>query len=232
MHPSNKTFSHRYQTFLSSLKIDHELPDQTDVIYPYESEEVQKALRTYYDRFYGDNKSRIFLLGINPGRFGAGVTGIPFTDPINLAKHCGIANDFQKKHELSSRFIYDLVEFSGGAEAFFGRYFLTALSPLGFTWKGKNRNYYDTAALLQDLKPWIVKTLREQLDLGADRSVAFSLGQGKNYKILQELNREYGFFQEIRPLPHPRWVMQYRLKRKEEFLKFYRDELNRTGERE
>ena len=118
----------------------------------------------------------------------------------------------------------------GGAEAFSRRYFLTALSPLGFTWQGKNRNYYDTPALYEDLRPWIVKTLWEQLDLGANRRVAFSLGQGKNFKILKELNREYAFFKEVRPLPHPRWVMQYRLKRKEEYLNLYRDELQRTGE--
>ena len=223
-------FSEKYLAFLSSLKFDHPLPDQTDVIDPYDNREVQTVLRDFYSRYYSDNNARIFLIGINPGRFGAGITGIPFTDPINLERYCGIANGFQKKHELSSRFIYDLVEFMGGAEAFYSRYFLTALSPLGFTWQGKNRNYYDTPALLADLKPWIVKTFREQLDLGADRRVAFSLGQGKNYKILKELNREHAFFDEVKPLPHPRWVMQYRLKRKEEFLSLYREELQKTGE--
>ena len=30
-----------------------------------------------------------------------------------------------------------------------------------------------------------------------------------------------GFFERILPLPHPRWVMQYRRKRKEEFVGQY-----------
>ena len=49
---------------------------------------------------------RHLLLGINPGRFGGGVTGIPFTDPIRLQNVCGIENNFEKKQELSSVFIY------------------------------------------------------------------------------------------------------------------------------
>ncbi len=39
---------------------------------------------------------RYLILGINPGRFGGGITGIPFTDPIRLQNICGIENDFQK----------------------------------------------------------------------------------------------------------------------------------------
>jgi len=33
-------------------------------------------------------------------------------------------------------------------------------------------------------------------------------------------------FEEVRPLPHPRWVMQYRLKRIDEFIDLYKDQLS------
>jgi len=33
----------------------------------------------FYKKYYNDNNPRFLILGINPGRFGAGVTGIPFT---------------------------------------------------------------------------------------------------------------------------------------------------------
>jgi len=186
-------------------------------------------MEEFYTRFYGDDHPRVFLIGINPGRFGGGVTGIPFTDPVNLAGPCGIENSFPAKHELSSRFIYDMIGKMGGPEAFFNRFFLTALSPLGFVSEGKNRNYYDTPALWETLKPWIVKSFQQQIRLGADRETAFSLGQGKNFRLLSELNREFGFFNEIIPLPHPRWIMQYKLKRKDDFLNLYKDKLNRAA---
>ena len=153
------------------------------------------------------------------------MTGIPFTDPEALETSCAISHSFTGSRELSSRFIYEMIDRMGGTELFFSRYFLTSLSPFGFTWKGKNRNYYDTPALYSALKPWIVSSFKAQLEAGACRETAFSLGQGKNYSILRELNREYGFFKEIRPLPHPRWVMQYRLKEKENFPHMYKSEL-------
>ena len=221
-------FSDRYYSFLQSLVPLENLPDNTEILYPYGDETVQKMIHSFFDRYFRDNNSRIFLIGINPGRFGGGVTGLAFTDPIYLEKSCGIPNPFPKTHELSSRFIYEMIDSYGGPELFYSRVFLTAFSPLGFTWEGKNRNYYDTPDLWNTLKPWILKTFRQQLELGADRNTAFCLGKGKNYRILRDLNSEYHFFREIRPLPHPRWIMQYQLKRKEEFLTLYREEINKA----
>jgi len=47
------------------------------------------------------------------------------------------------------------------------------------------------------------------------------MGQGKNFKYLKQLNDKHGFFAEIQPLPHPRWVMQYRLKTKPIYIDEY-----------
>ena len=92
------------------------------------------------------------MLGINPGRFGAGVTGITFTDPVRLEKECGIPNNFDKRQELSSVFIYDFIAAWGGAEAFYSRFFLSAVFPLGFTREGRNLNYYDDPQLMGRLR--------------------------------------------------------------------------------
>ena len=69
--------------------------------------------------------------------------------------------------------------------------------------------------------PMILDNFRTQLDFGADTSVAYSMGKGKNFKFLKTINDEYGFFEKVVALPHPRWVMQYRLKRKLEFVDEY-----------
>jgi len=53
--------------------------------------------------------------------------------------------------------------------------------------------------------------------------VAFCLGDGKNYKYLNALNTEMRFFNTIIPLSHPRFIMQYRVKKKHEFIGKYLD---------
>jgi len=49
-----------------------------------DSSVVRKLIREFYTKFYSDCKPRQLVLGINPGRFGAGATGIPFTDTRRL----------------------------------------------------------------------------------------------------------------------------------------------------
>jgi hypothetical protein len=58
------------------------------------------------------------------------------------------------------------------------------------------------------------------LEFGARKDFAISLGQ-KNAIFLKEINNEYNFFNEIRVLDHPRYIMQYKLKRLKKYLKDY-----------
>lgn len=192
-----------------------------EILFPFKDEEVKKVIDIFYRKFFSSGNSRRMLIGINPGRFGGGTTGIPFTDPINLENVCGIENNFQKRFELSSRFIYDMIEQFGGPGAFYDQYYFYSVSPVGFTRGGKNFNYYDDKKLKEELEPYIVEHMNMQLEMGMDRELAFSLGQGRNLKELLELNQKYNFFKKIIPLPHPRWVMQYRLKKKDFFIKEY-----------
>ena len=55
--------------------------------------------------------------------------------------------------------------------------------------------------------------------------IAFSIGMGKNIEYLNRLNKKYNLVDELIALPHPRWVMQYRLKRINEFLEEYKARL-------
>ena len=76
-----------------------------EVLNPYISPEVKKIYTAFYHKFFDDNNKRIILFGINPGRLGGGITGIPFTDTYNLKEKCGIDSNFNTKKELSSKFI-------------------------------------------------------------------------------------------------------------------------------
>ena len=44
-----------------------------------------------------------------------------------------------------------------------------------------------------------------------DKTV-FMLGKGQNYKYFKQLNQKHNWYDHVIPLPHPRWVMQYRYK--------------------
>jgi hypothetical protein len=222
----NLTQSYAILEFYKKLQPGFAIPKGVQIMNPFTDKLSWELTAAFYEKFYGDNKPRQFIFGINPGRFGGGVTGIPFTDPIRLENECGIKNGLAKKPELSSLFVYSVIDAYGGVEKFYGDFFITALSPLGFTKDGLNLNYYDDKELLKDSKPFIIDCIRKQIDtIATNTDYCFCLGEGTNYKIFKKLNEEHGFFKEIIPLPHPRWVMQYRRKRVGEFVEMYVKEL-------
>lgn len=216
------TFAEQVIAFTRALRPpDIVLPTGFEWLFPYDNADTMRSLTIFYEKYYADSQQRTFIFGINPGRFGAGLTGVPFTDPIRLADLCGIKNDFQKKPELSSIFVWQFIEAYGGAETFCRDFYITSLSPLGFVKDGKNINYYDDRQLQRSAEPFMIWNIRTQLDFGAKREVAICLGEGQNFAFFQKINAAHGFFKEIMPLPHPRWVMQYRRKRVEEFVQRY-----------
>jgi hypothetical protein len=105
-----------------------------------------------------------------------------------------------------------LIKQMGGPEHFYKHYYIGAVSPLGFIRAGKNYNYYDSNELKSMLKPFIIRNLVDQIGLGINSRKCYCLGQGKNYEYLEEINKQLGLFEQIIPIPHPRWVMQYQRK--------------------
>ena len=190
-------------------------------MHPYADPAVRTIMRAFLNRFFDDERPRTLVFGINPGRFGAGITGVTFTDPVALDVACAIPNDLPRRRELSSVFIYDVIKQLGGAAAFYRRFFLTAVSPLGFTRDGKNLNYYDVPVLARAVTPFIVRCVERQLTLGARRDHAIVLGKGENFRYFNRLNEQHGWFGTLHPLDHPRPIMQYRRKRLAEYVAQY-----------
>ncbi|MCY7422781.1 MAG: DUF4918 family protein [Chitinophagaceae bacterium] len=211
-------------SFLFNLNFTPALPANVEVMQPFTNDETQRVCNIFYNKYYSDTQHRNFIIGINPGRFGGGVTGIPFTDPIRLKIKLNIDNYWPTKQELSSVFIYDMIEAYGGAEAFYGEFYFTSLSPLGFTRHGKNLNYYDDKELVKSIEPFAATCMQQQL-AWARTSVAFCLGEGDNYKFINKFNNEYRFFKKIVPLAHPRFIMQYKLKSKQAYIDKYLEAL-------
>lgn len=214
------TFGKRVYRFYLQLE-GPKVPRGVGVMNPYRDRRVQGYVRQFLDRYFGDYRERALVMGINPGRFGAGVTGITFTDPVAMADFLGIPNDMPRRRELSSIFIYDMIHRFGGPQAFYAKFFLTAISPLGYTRNGLNLNYYDEPALVKAVTPFIVDSLEKQIALGCRRDVAFVLGFGTNRKFIEKLNAEQRFFDRIVALEHPRWIMQYRRRNLESYIDKY-----------
>jgi len=211
--------------FLFNLKIPFKLPKDVEVLDAHQRKDVQEVCTSFYKKFYNDDEKRHVLIGINPGRFGGGVTGVPFTDPIRLEKACDIKNNFQKKQELSSVFIYDMIDAFGGVSTFYKKFYFSAVSPLGFIKHGKNLNYYDDKILMKRIEPFVIDCMNKQIEFGLNTDICFCIGEGENLKYLQKLNSTYKWFDKIKSLSHPRFIMQYRVKRKEEFIQRYLTEL-------
>lgn len=215
------TFGENVLKFYRNLKIKEPLPPGVVVMNPYQDKDCFEICTTFYRQYYNDNNKRYLILGINPGRYGAGLTGIPFTDPIKLETLFGIKNLFPKKPELSADFIHSMIAAFGGYEKFFSIFFINSVSPLGFVSQGKNLNYYDTPALRETLERFIIESIRTQLDFPVHRHAAFCLGEGQNYKYLRKINEQERFFGQIIPLAHPRFIMQYKRKHVDSYIHDY-----------
>ena len=87
--------------------------------------------------------------------------------------------------------------------------------------KEVNCNYYEYKNLKESLYDFIIESLKEQLKFNIDTSVCYCIGSGENYKFLLEINEKYNFFENIIPLEHPRFIMQYNSKNKDMYLKKY-----------
>ncbi len=218
--------------FYSHVNFNGKLPDHIGIMNPYrESEDIRILCELFYRKYYNDRNQRKLILGINPGRLGAGATGIPFTDTKRLNEECGIPYHNFVTHEPSSVFIYEMISAFGGPEEFYARFYINSVCPLGFIKvdgnKTVNYNYYDSKELEAAMKAFIIENIHKQIDLSGSSDVCYCLGTGKNFQYLNKLNHEFGFFGDIIPLEHPRYIMQYKNKYKEQYIDDYLQKLNR-----
>lgn len=230
---TGKTLAGQIIAFNRSLHFRGKLPDGIGIMNPFvENLSALEASSAFYQKYYSDTGSRHLIIGINPGRFGAGLTGVPFTDPKRLIERCGIAGyKGPVTHEPSSVFIYEMIRQYGGEEAFYGDFYITSLCPLGFTRTGKhgkqvNFNYYDSRPLYEAVRGFMVDSLRRQLKFGFSTDVGFCLGTGKNMYYLSRLNAEFGFFGKIMPLEHPRYIMQYKARQIQHYVDLYLEQFS------
>ncbi|MBD1365537.1 DUF4918 family protein [Mucilaginibacter sp. ZT4R22] len=222
------TFADRVIKFNRQLEYTGpELPAGIRIMNPFrEEEQALRISEEFYRKYYSDENKRHLILGINPGRFGGGVTGVPFTDPKRLISECHISYEGKITHEPSSVYVYEVINAYGGPEAFYRDIYINSVCPLGFTvmdnkGREKNYNYYDSAVLADTVTPYIIQNIKKQIAMGVDTELCFCFGTGQNEKLIKKLNAEYGFFKEVIALEHPRFIMQYKSRSKQFYIDKY-----------
>lgn len=221
-----KTIADKVISFNRQLQYTGPLPSGFGVMNPFqENPETMEVMTQFYYKFYNDNKKRKFLIGINPSRHGAGLTGVPFTDTKRLDAVCGIKMKSAYSHELSSVFLYEMIQAYGSVQNFYNNIYINSPFPLAIirsagngSWL--NANYYDDRALFEAVKPFMVKSLKQHIQIGVRTDKAYVLGK-KNLAFLEKINREEKLFGELVCLEHPRYIQQYKSKEKGAYIEKY-----------
>lgn len=221
-----QNFAERVIEFNRGLHYSGELPDGFQVMNPYlDNPETMSVMREFYHKYYNDSSNRQFIVGINPSRKGAGVTGVPFTDTKRLYSVCGIEMKSAHTHEISSVFLYDMIDAYGGPAAFYKRFYINSPFPLAIVRRVKagqwvNANYYDDPLLFAAVKDFMIASLKKHISMGLDVSKIYVLGK-KNAKFIEKLNKEAKLFGAIEILEHPRYIQQYKSKEKDFYISKY-----------
>jgi len=215
------------------------LPKGVGVLDPFHgshADEVGRIVTAFHRTFFSDEQQRVLMLGINPGRLGAGSTGLSFTDTKRCESDLLIPVQGLRTHEPSSDFFYRMIRAAGGAEAFYGQVYVHAICPLGFVKEQAqgtaiNLNYYDDKALEKAVTPFVEHWLRTLVGCGMRTDVVFCIGTGKNAAYFTRLNERLQLFDRIVALEHPRYVMQYKAKLVDVYIDKYLKALQEVGYR-
>lgn len=221
----DRTFAEEVVQFNRNLEYSGDLPEGFHVLNPYlDNKETIEVMQRFYQKYYNDSNQRKFIIGINPSRRGAGVTGIPFTDTKRLESVCGITMKSTHTHEISSVFMYDMIAEYGGAKEFYRDVYINSPFPLAIVKKTKNgevnANYYDDKKLFEAVKDFMIGSLKKHLNMNLDTSEVFVLGK-KNAEFISKLNREAKLFEKMTVLEHPRYIQQYKLKERQWYIDKY-----------
>ncbi len=228
----HQTFADRVIEFNKQLHYSGKLPPDFQVMNPYlDNPETIDVMQQFYQKFYNDTLKRKFMIGINPSRHGAGVTGVPFTDTKRMKSVCGIEMKSAYTHEISSVFLYDMIAEYGGAEVFYKDVYINSPFPLAIIRKNSagnwlNANYYDDQELFNCVKDFMIESLKKHISLGLDTTEVFVLGK-KNADFIAKLNKEAHLFDRLTVLEHPRFIQQYKSKDRQIYIEKYILALNK-----
>lgn len=165
-------------------------------------ESNMENIQKFCDKYYSNGVPFRVICGMNPGRLGAGKTGIPFIDFNSLSK---LLDDVSNEDsEKSAGFIFDVIE-EFGRERFFDNFYLTNFCSVGFMKNGANYNF---DCLPNQLLEIVKNNFYEEMEVVKPKSV-LSLSVSVQNSVCTLLQNATILKER---LPHPSWVMTYRSK--------------------
>lgn len=169
------------------------------------------GIGTFWRTYYGSAVPRVVLCGINPGRHGAGKTGIPFLDFQSLVQL--ISGIDRHDSERSAGFFFQVVR-QFGVEAFFHSFYVTNVASVGFCREGKNLNYNE---LPESALEVVERNFLQEMKAVRPTHVV-SLD-----KVVQQTMRKLlpATVDCSMRLPHPSWITTYRAKEIDEWAARY-----------
>jgi uracil-DNA glycosylase len=171
----------------------------------------KEGINSFWQTYYGDSVSRVVICGINPGRHGAGKTGIPFVDFQSLAQL--ITGVDRQDSERSAKFFFQVVR-QFGVEDFFNSFYVTNVSSVGFMRDGKNLNHNE---LPESALTVVERNFMQEMAIIQPTHV-ISLGEVVQNSVRTLLPASVDCSMR---LPHPAWVTSYRGKEMHEWTNRY-----------
>jgi hypothetical protein len=173
-----------------------------------------ELVRRYYQTFYPTQAKRIVLCCINPGRNGAGKTGIPFIDYRSAAQ---LLSDVEHDdREQSAQFILSIIN-EIGSQTFYKNVYMTNISWFGFIKGGNNVNYYD---LLPPLPTIFTESFIAEMDI-VQPKVIVPLSKEVEQTLKKMIKEEKLSYPVAPRLPHPFYcsIGQRAIKYKDVYVK-------------
>ncbi len=169
------------------------------------------GIGTFWRTYYGSAVPRVVLCGINPGRHGAGKTGIPFLDFQSLSQL--ISGIDRHDSERSAGFFFQVVR-QFGVEAFFHSFYVTNVASVGFKKKKKNLNYNE---LPESALEVVERNFLQEMKVVQPTHVV-SLGEAVQQTVRKLLPAAVDCSMR---LPHPSWITTYRTNETNEWAARY-----------
>lgn len=185
--------------FYNAINSSDELKQQSITVLN-EFIENEKLVREFYEKYVNNNidNIKVVMCGINPGRYGAGKTGIPFIDFNSLSEL--LQNIKRKDSERSAEFFYSIIK-NYRAEKFYSNIYVTNICSIGFEKSKKNHNYYELSEAIKEIiyKNFLekMKIINPNVIIPLSKEVEKTLkylksnGELKNVLIDEGLNHPY-----------------------------------------
>ncbi len=169
------------------------------------------GIEIFWQKYYGGAVPHVVLCGINPGRHGASKTGIPFLDFQSLSQL--ISGIDRQDSERTAGFFFQVMR-QFGLEAFFHSFYVTNMASVGFIGSGKNLNYYELPASVQEV---VERNFLQEMEIVQPTHV-ISLSKAVQQTVQKLLPASVDCSMR---LPHPSWITAYRGKEMDEWVARY-----------